>query len=324
VTVGHVVMDPTTKVQADECQVGFVDDALEPKSFYKATPVHAIFDAKTDRDFAVLKLGDLQFGPAAIPATPMKTNEFAAVGDPVTAYGFPGGSPQVMKTAAGKITGFSRGTVLADDAITQGYSGGPLVDGSGHLAAVSERLSVEIDEKTGEQHVVDYESGDVLSLIDWLDTFGLGEHDKYLTHADPQKFDGAPYVARDEDPGCIHVVRTQEEPTLYCLLSGPYRLVFPNEATYFSWYPDFAGVEYVTTKNLADYALIGNVTMRAGSLVKVQTVPTVYVVSDSLGLLRAIPSEDRAAALFGSSWATKVHDVPDVFFTDYRIGEPVQ
>jgi hypothetical protein len=119
-------------------------------------------------------------------------------------------------------------------------------------------------------------------------------------------------------------VRTQDSPTLYCLLSGPYRLVFPNETTFFSWYPDFGGVVYVTSKNLAEYRLVGNVTMRAGSLVKIRTDPKVYVVTDSLGTLRWVQTEDRARALFGDSWATKVSDVPDVFFADYSVGEPVQ
>src|SRR5688572_4891009 len=50
-TVGHVALDPETKVVADACQVGFVtDDSLQPKAFYSADVVHATFDRRLDRD----------------------------------------------------------------------------------------------------------------------------------------------------------------------------------------------------------------------------------------------------------------------------------
>ncbi|HTM68650.1 MAG TPA: serine protease [Candidatus Binatia bacterium] len=323
-TVGHVPLDPATGIPAQDCHVGFVaDGTLRPDVFYEASIVRAIFDRKTDRDMAVLKLGrKVTAQPVPLPSAPLKTNEFAQVNDVLTVYGYPGGQ-NTMRNATGKVLGFKRGSVSTDAQITQGYSGGPATDSLGNLIGLAERVSYETDD-AGNQVVVDYELTDILPIIAWLDSFGQREHDKYLVHADPARFDNAPYVIRDEKPGCTHVVRTLASPTLYCLLAGPARLVFPNEKTFFSWFPDFAGVEYIRQDSLQDYPLIGNVTMKAGSLVKIVTDPKVYMVSDSIGTLRWVQTEQRAIELFGADWAAKVKDVPDVYFTDYRVGAPVQ
>ncbi len=324
ITAGHVAMDPLSRQVAAECEVGFVDDqSLEPTTFFKASVVHVIFEAKTDRDFAVLKLGDRISGSGSLPA-PLATDEFAAVGTAVTAYGYPGGSPQRLETGSGRITAFDRGTIESDAVITQGYSGGPVLDAADRLVGVSKQVSVSIDEKTGQQTSVSYELGDVLALENWLDGFPPATHDTFLTVGDPSRRDGAPYVIRDEGPGCAYVVRTTTSPAVYCLLDGPERLVFPNEKTFFSWYPDFSAVRYIAPADLASYALVGNVTMKQGSLVKIVTDPSVYLVVDAIGTVREVPSEARAAQLFGAAWAAKVRDVPEEYFGDYAIHAPLQ
>lgn len=322
-TVGHVPLDPQTGVAAESCQVAFTTDGnLRPDAFYEASIVRAIFDRKTDRDMAVLKVGRKIAGPNLQLPPPLKTDEFAAVNDAATVYGFPGGQA-TMRDASGRVLAFKRGSIVTDAAITQGYSGGPATDAGGDVIGLAERVSFETD-AAGNQVITDYELTDILPVIAWLDSFGYREHDKYLVHADAARFDGAPYVIRDEGPGCGHVVRTIASSTLYCLLAGPSRLVFPNEKTFFSWFPDFSGVEYIRPDDLPAYPLIGNVTMKAGSLVKIATDPRVYMVSDSIGTLRWVQTERRAAELFGADWAGKVRDVPDSFFADYRIGAPVE
>lgn len=324
-TVGHVALDPETKTPADECRVGFViDDSLKPKAFYAAEIVHATFEQRADRDMALLKIGPrLGSGPGELPVLPVRTSEFAAVGDPIVVRGYPGGMT-TMQNATGTIIGYSRGTMQADAPISQGYSGGPAFDSQGNLIGMSERVTFQIDEATGQQTIIDYEFADILAVIAWLDESGASGHDAYLTHADHGRYHGAPYVIRSEEPGCAHLVRTAESPTVYCLLGGPQRIVFPNEATYRSWFADYSEVKYITTENLSEYRLIGNVTMKAGSLVKIQTDPRTYLVNDSIGTLRWIQTEERARALFGDGWATLVRDVPDAFFTDYRVGEPIE
>lgn len=108
----------------------------------------------------------------------------------------------------------------------------------------------------------------------------------------------------------------------YCGADGK-RYVFPHERVYFSWYDDFDDVETVTEEELAEAPLGGLVTYRPGSyMVKIESLPNVYAV-DAGGVLRWIRSPEVAAALYGSNWKTKVHDVSDAFFGSYTFGEDV-
>ena len=123
------------------------------------------------------------------------------------------------------------------------------------------------------------------------------------------------------DPGSL--VKTSESSAVYLFGSDGYRHAFPNERIFFSWFLDFNDVQEVTPAELAAMPLGHNVTYRPGSrLVKITTDPKVYAVLDG-GLLRPIASETDASALYGSDWATRVDDLPDVFFVDYEISEEV-
>lgn len=101
------------------------------------------------------------------------------------------------------------------------------------------------------------------------------------------------------------------------------RYVFPNEKTYRSWYADFSTVKVVTLAELQTMPLGGNVTYKPGvRLVKVTTDPRVYAV-DAHGTLRWVETETAAAALYGADWNTKVDDIPDPFFINYKVGSPI-
>ncbi|MFH1522629.1 MAG: hypothetical protein ABIE43_02305, partial [Patescibacteria group bacterium] len=107
--------------------------------------------------------------------------------------------------------------------------------------------------------------------------------------------------------------------SVYYLGADSKRYVFPNEKTYFSWYGDFSSVVTIPQSELEGYALAANVTVRPGTkLVKITTNPNVYAVKPN-GNLILIPDETTAKALYGDSWAQRVIDVPDSFFTNYTI-----
>ncbi|MFH1677348.1 MAG: hypothetical protein ABH888_00885 [Patescibacteria group bacterium] len=111
--------------------------------------------------------------------------------------------------------------------------------------------------------------------------------------------------------------------TVYYLGADGKRYVFPNETTYFSWYSDWSGVVTVPQSELETYLLGANVVIRSGTkLVKITTNPTVYAVEPN-GVLRSIVSEENAANLYGANWTKRVVDVPDAFFTNYTIGDPL-
>ncbi|MBI4457398.1 hypothetical protein HY633_00350 [Candidatus Uhrbacteria bacterium] len=101
------------------------------------------------------------------------------------------------------------------------------------------------------------------------------------------------------------------------------RYVFPNEKTYKTWYADFSQVVTITPAELTALGIGGNVTYKPGAkMVKITTDPKVYAVGKG-GALRWVTSEAVAVALYGSAWNTKIDDVPDAFFTNYKTGTDI-
>ncbi len=129
-----------------------------------------------------------------------------------------------------------------------------------------------------------------------------------------------PSMASAATPGDLIKAST---PAVYYFAADGKRYVFPNEKTYFSWYMDFSSVRTISDSELASYAIGGNVTIRPGTkLVKITTDPKVYAVSPN-GTLHWVESEAIAIALYGSSWASRVVDVPDGFFVNYTVGASI-
>ncbi|MDF1497062.1 MAG: hypothetical protein P1P90_03295 [Patescibacteria group bacterium] len=101
------------------------------------------------------------------------------------------------------------------------------------------------------------------------------------------------------------------------------RYVFPTEKTYFSWYSNFDDVKIISDEQLGEITIGGNVTYSPNKvMLKITTDPRVYVVSFG-GVLRHIDSEALATELYGDDWAKKIHDLPDAFFINYNVGEPL-
>src|SRR3989338_5434294 len=53
--------------------------------------------------------------------------------------------------------------------------------------------------------------------------------------------------------------------TVYYYGSDGQRYAFPNEKTFFSWFPDFSGVVTISDSELANITLAGNIVYRPGS-----------------------------------------------------------
>ncbi|MCX6715086.1 MAG: hypothetical protein NTX72_04705 [Candidatus Uhrbacteria bacterium] len=116
------------------------------------------------------------------------------------------------------------------------------------------------------------------------------------------------------------LIRGQSFTAVYYYGVDGFRYVFPNDRTYFTWYKDFATVKWVTDADLTKIQIGGNVTYKPGSkMIKINSDPRVYVISKG-GLIRAIGSEAVAKALYGTKWNKMIDDVPDGFFSNYKIG----
>lgn len=120
------------------------------------------------------------------------------------------------------------------------------------------------------------------------------------------------------------LITSDQTKAVYYFAPDGRRYVFPNEKTYFTWYPDFSEVRTISHVRLQALPLgRSNVTYRPGvKMIKITTDPRTYVVERG-GILRHLVSEEIAKTLYGLNWNDVIEDVPDPFFTNYRVGTPV-
>ncbi|MFA5854149.1 MAG: delta-60 repeat domain-containing protein [Patescibacteria group bacterium] len=132
-------------------------------------------------------------------------------------------------------------------------------------------------------------------------------------------------VASTSSTPCVNesLIRTASQNAVYYCGANGKRYVFPNEKIYFSWYADFSTVTVVSDETMASIQIGGNVTYKPGSrMIKVESDPKTYVVSRG-GQLRHVTTEAIAISLYGTTWNTKIDDLPVGFFTDYTIIAPI-
>ncbi|MDP3837097.1 MAG: M23 family metallopeptidase [bacterium] len=122
-------------------------------------------------------------------------------------------------------------------------------------------------------------------------------------------------------PGAL--IRTPSVSSIYYCGADGKRYVFPNAQTYATWYSDFSGVTTISLEEMGMIMLGGNVTYRPGvKLVKIQTDPRVYAVNKN-GTLRLMITPAIADKYYGANWNKQVEDIPDAFFTNYKIGASI-
>ncbi len=108
----------------------------------------------------------------------------------------------------------------------------------------------------------------------------------------------------------------------YYALNGK-RYVFPNEKTFFTWYPDFLRVRIIPIDQMSLIPIGGNITYRPGSkMVKFQTDTKTYVVTKG-GNLRWVRTEEVARGLYGNNWNQFVDDISEGFYVNYKFGNPL-
>ncbi len=322
-TNGHVASNHLNGVASSSCDVAFADPATKlPRYFFTASVVKTVFFEKNNQDFAILRLGQ-PIGQAAltIPYPSLKTNEFAEVGDKITITGYSGAGDKQLQRS-GQIIDFKNGFIETDAEVISGDSGGTLADGHGYLIGVPTRI-VTVSNGDGESEIR-FEHIDIRALINWLDTLHPDGHDEFIIHADSVRYHQSAAFIDQSDLDCFDLVRSVNSPSVYCMMSDGQRLSFPNDLTYISWFSGFEDVKFVDDEEIREFPLTRNVTFRPGTLVKSASSPKVYVVVDAFGTMRHIVSEERAKELWGENWASLVFDIPDEFFTNYHIGQPIE
>lgn len=117
------------------------------------------------------------------------------------------------------------------------------------------------------------------------------------------------------------LIRGQNFSAVYYYGVDGFRYVFPNDKAYFTWYSNFDSVKWITDSDMTKIQIGGNITYKPGvKMIKINSDPRVYAVAKG-GSIRAIGSETVAKSLYGSTWNKMIDDVPDGFFSNYKIGQ---
>ncbi len=116
-------------------------------------------------------------------------------------------------------------------------------------------------------------------------------------------------------------IKTEDGTTVYFLDKSNIRHAYPNEKIWNSYFDkDFSFVKTISKEQLSKYTLGKNVPFKKGTLMKIPSIPKVYVVGDN-GVIQWIKSEAIAIGLYGVNWSKLVRDLSEAFFGDYTIIE---
>ena len=118
--------------------------------------------------------------------------------------------------------------------------------------------------------------------------------------------------------------KTLNDTAVYYYGKNGRRFVFPNEKVYFTWYKDFSAIKIIPLDQMSLIPIGSNVTYKpASKLVKFQTDTKTYLPTKG-GTLRWVKTEDAARGLFGAQWNTKVDDITEAFYVNYKFGTPIE
>jgi len=119
-------------------------------------------------------------------------------------------------------------------------------------------------------------------------------------------------------------VKTEDRTTVYFVDNSNKRHAYSNQSIWESYFgADFSFVETITNEELATYSFGSNVPYASGTLIKIPSVPKVYLVGEN-GAIQWVNSEEKAVELFGADWADSVKDLSEVFFMDYTEGDVIE
>ncbi len=134
-----------------------------------------------------------------------------------------------------------------------------------------------------------------------------------------------PFFLPQPSLAAANLIKGPNSSAVYYVDENNIRHIFPNEKTFESWLGNnFSSVVTVSEEYLGTLPLGKNVTIKPGKyLVKVPSIPKVYAVEPG-GTLRHLESATIAEKIYGFDWFKKIIDLPEVFFGDYAVGEPMR
>ena len=118
-------------------------------------------------------------------------------------------------------------------------------------------------------------------------------------------------------------IKISTNPAVFFLDASNVRHAYPTQKVYESYFgADFSFVATISDSVMASYVLGNNVPFKAGTLIKIPSVPKVYKVGNN-SVIQWVETESAAQRLYGNNWASLIIDLPEAFFTDYTEGENI-
>ncbi len=128
----------------------------------------------------------------------------------------------------------------------------------------------------------------------------------------------AAVTAKTLPPGTLF--RFSTEKTIYFVASDAKAYPFPDEATFFSWYPSFAKVKVVEKKDVLNVILKNIISLKPGTrVVKFGDDPKLYAIARG-ARLRWIKNENVLSDLYTTTWRNYFVTLPAIRLNDYSIG----
>lgn len=119
------------------------------------------------------------------------------------------------------------------------------------------------------------------------------------------------------------VFKFKQEKTVYFVASDATAYPFPDQQTFFSWYPSFSKVKVQDKGTVANTLSKLPVSLKPGArVVKFGTDPKLYAVSQG-ARLRWITNEKVLVDLFGQNWRNYFETLPSERIREYSLAEKI-
>jgi len=154
-------------------------------------------------------------------------------------------------------------------------------------------------------------------LMMGLLTWQKSSADKQIKQAQNQVNNYENYKFAD---GEFNKLKRSEKNDIYYYAADGKRYIFPDEATYKSWFPNILPSDLMqySLDKLYETPLGGNVTLRPGTLMQTPTDNNIYLVIKN-GQISAINDKNLLVKLYGQNWQKMVVSLPNFYFTNYQI-----
>ena len=131
-------------------------------------------------------------------------------------------------------------------------------------------------------------------------------------------FDSSPVLESE----LSKVVELDENSSFYYIGKDGKRYIFTTPETYNSWFKGKTEVKKLTLEQIQKIELGGNITVRPGNLITTSTAPGAYLVQK--GGTISFVEEKVLKQIFGSNFSSRVINLPNYYFTNYKYIDPIE